>query len=189
MLNMLIVFAFAACDVTYLTTTRRNLIGYNNKYYANDAAILCKFFCKFCKLLQFFANIFLFHITCADGLHAFILFYEHDMVYYSDHLEGWEALWRVCLLDSWPTFSPYLHNRICSGETSHNPLLCFTPGLFTLEWTQCLICLTSSVKSTQLRQSWIKLVTPQSILEYTHYACVFHRRLLCYYNLPVCPLA
>ena len=38
-------------------------------------------------------------------------------------------------LNSWPTFSPYLHNRVCSGETSHNPLLRFTPGLFMLEWT------------------------------------------------------
>jgi len=39
---------------------------------------VCASFCKFCKLLQFFA-------TCAHGLHAFILFYKHDMVYYSAH--------------------------------------------------------------------------------------------------------
>jgi len=39
--------------------------------------------------------------------------------------------------------------------------------------------LTSSVKSTQLRRSWIKLVG----LEYTHYACVFCSRLWCYYNV------
>jgi len=40
------------------------------------------------------------------------------------------------------------------GKTSYNPLLRFTPGLFTLEWThQATFASTSSVKSTQLRRS------------------------------------
>jgi len=39
------------------------------------------------------------------------------------------------IFNSWPTFSPYLHNTVCSGLQSHSSLLRFTPGLFTLEWT------------------------------------------------------
>ena len=63
--------------------------------------------------------------------------YSNTTVYYGIH-ERSECIpvdSGVTNFNSLPTFSPYLHNTVCSGETSHNPLLRLTPGLFTLEWT------------------------------------------------------
>ena len=67
-------------------------------------------------------------------------------------------------------FSPYLHNRVCSGETSHNPLLRFTPGLFTLEWTH------------RATFAWLQAWN-QHNYDGHELACVFHSRLWCYYNV------
>jgi len=82
----------------------------------------------------------------------------------------------MCMVfNSWPTFSPYLYNRVSSELTTRNP-----PGLFTLEWThtgkreQTRVWIkygwrckpVKRIHSTsELQRSWIKLVRPLSTVK------------------------
>ena len=78
----------------------------------------------------------------------------------------------------------YIFNFWCEYSIARNAQKEFVIGQSSR--SQATFASTSSVKSTQLRRSWIKLIAPLST-EYTRYARVSHSRQWCYYNIPPDP--
>ena len=86
----------------------------------------------------------------------------------------------IIRLNSWPTFSPYLYNRVYSELTCHN-----SPSSLVHAWvdTSSQECVYFTLRKSPVT-SWIKIVSPLSAVNNTRgYARVSHSRQWSNYNL------